>query len=83
MTWHSRAACQGESPDLFFPIGSTGPAVDQIATAKAVCSRCPVVQMCLKWATDSHQETGVWGGLSEDERHARRRRMRDPITSAR
>ena len=38
--------------------------------ARAVRGRCPVVQICLKWATDSRQDTGVWGGLSEDERHA-------------
>jgi len=40
--------------------------------AKAVCRRCEVVETCLKWAVDSDLEAGVWGGLTEHERHALR-----------
>jgi len=46
----------------------------QIEEAKAVCRRCEVVDTCLRWAIESRQETGVWGGLSEDERRALKRR---------
>jgi WhiB family redox-sensing transcriptional regulator len=74
MTWRDRAACLDEDPDLFFPIGNTGPALDQIEEAKLVCHRCEVVQDCLKWAVDSGQDAGVWGGLSADERRALKRR---------
>ena len=74
MTWRDRAACLGEDPELFFPIGSTGPALVQIEEAKAVCRRCEVVDSCMKWAIESGQDTGVWGGLSEDERRALKRR---------
>jgi WhiB family redox-sensing transcriptional regulator len=74
MTWRDRAACLGEDPELFFPIGNTGPALLQIAEAKAVCRRCEVVDSCMKWAIESGQDTGVWGGLSEDERRALKRR---------
>ena len=70
MTWQNRAACLDEDPGLFFPIGDTGSELDQIADAKVVCQRCEVVETCLKWATESHQDAGVWGGLSADERHA-------------
>src|SRR5674476_869888 len=70
MTWRDRAACLGEDPELFFPIGNTGPALVQIEEAKAVCRRCGVVDSCMKWAIESGQDTGVWGGLSEDERRA-------------
>jgi WhiB family redox-sensing transcriptional regulator len=63
---------------LFFPIGSTGPALLQIEEAKAVCRRCPVVSECLSWALDSGQDAGVWGGMSEDERCALKRRPRRP-----
>jgi WhiB family redox-sensing transcriptional regulator len=46
----------------------------QIEQAKAVCRRCPVIQQCLAWALESGQDAGVWGGLSEDERRALKRR---------
>lgn len=74
MDWRHRAACREEDPELFFPIGNTGPALLQIEEAKAVCRRCPVVDACLAWALESGQDAGVWGGLSEDERRALKRR---------
>ena len=40
----------------------------------AVCRRCSVVDTCLAWALESGQDAGVWGGLSEDERRALKRR---------
>ena len=73
MTWRDHAACVGENPELFFPIGNADPAFHQIEEAKVVCRRCEVVQTCLSWAIDSRQDAGVWGGLSEDERHALKR----------
>jgi WhiB family redox-sensing transcriptional regulator len=75
MDWRHRALCRDEDPELFFPIGTTGPAIVQIEQAKAVCQRCPVVQSCLDWALRSGQDSGVWGGLSEDERRALKRRQ--------
>ena len=75
MDWRHRALCRDEDPELFFPIGTTGPAIGQIEQAKAVCQRCPVVQPCLDWALRSGQDSGVWGGLSEDERRALKRRQ--------
>jgi WhiB family redox-sensing transcriptional regulator len=74
MDWRHRAICRDEDPELFFPIGNTGPALLQIEQAKAVCRRCPVIQQCLAWALESGQDAGVWGGLSEDERRALKRR---------
>jgi WhiB family redox-sensing transcriptional regulator len=76
MEWVHRALCKDEDPELFFPVGSTGPAVSQMAAAKAVCARCPVRGECLKWAIDTAQDAGVWGGLSEDERRALHRSTR-------
>lgn len=79
--WRSNAACNDEDPELFFPVGSTGPALDQIAAAKKVCVRCEVREPCLEYAIATNQDAGVWGGLSEDERRSlkrkrqRRRRM--------
>lgn len=72
--WRHDAACRAEDPELFFPIGNTGPALLQIEEAKAVCRRCPVIEPCLKWALETGQDSGVWGGTSEDERRAIKRR---------
>jgi len=74
MLWLHKAGCLEEDPELFFPIGNVGPAVLQIEEAKAVCRRCEVVETCLRWALDTGQDAGVWGGLSEDERRALKRR---------
>ncbi|MFJ9675354.1 WhiB family transcriptional regulator [Streptomyces sp. NPDC101221] len=61
---------------MFFPIGNAGPALLQLEEAKALCHQCPVMEQCRQWALDSGQDAGVWGGLSEDERRAMKRRAR-------
>jgi WhiB family redox-sensing transcriptional regulator len=73
--WQLRGACNGEDPELFFPIGNTGPARLQIEDAKDVCRRCDVVDRCLAWALAADEGAGVWGGMSEDERKAYKRRL--------
>ncbi|RRR81740.1 WhiB family transcriptional regulator [Streptomyces sp. RP5T] len=82
MEWLCRAACVGEDPELFFPVGRQGPALRDIAAAKRVCARCPVAPECLDPALGSGLTSGVWGGTCEQERdellrtgidHARRR----------
>lgn len=70
--WRRRAACAGEDLELFFPFGSAGPALTQIAAAKAICARCPVRQACLRYAVTTGQGHGIWGGLTEDERRGLR-----------
>lgn len=62
------AACRQVDPELFYPAGSTGPALLQIARAKAVCARCPVRLECLGRALDERKQWGVRGGMSEEER---------------
>jgi WhiB family redox-sensing transcriptional regulator len=74
MDWRHIAACRDEDPELFFPIGNTGPALLQIEEAKSVCRRCPAREECLQFALETGQDAGVWGGLSEDERRALKRR---------
>jgi len=74
--WRENAECRTVDPDLFFPIGNTGPALGQIEDAKSVCRRCPVQEECLNWALDTGQSIGVWGGRSENERRSLRRRGR-------
>ena len=74
MDWRHKAVCRDEDPELFFPVGNSGPALAQIATAKMVCNRCPVTSQCLAWALETGQDAGVWGGMSEDERRSLKRR---------
>lgn len=70
MDWRHKANCQEEDPELFFPVGTSGPALLQAELAKAVCRRCSVVDECLQWALETGQDAGVWGGMSEEERRA-------------
>jgi WhiB family redox-sensing transcriptional regulator len=74
MDWRHRALCRDEDPELFFPIGTAGPAATQVEAAKVVCGRCSVIEDCLSWALETGQDAGVWGGTSEDERRALKRR---------
>jgi WhiB family transcriptional regulator, redox-sensing transcriptional regulator len=74
--WRDHAACRDADPELFFPIGNAGPALHQVDQAKQVCARCTVRTPCLEWALASGQESGVWGGTSDDERRALRRMRR-------
>ena len=67
--WRSAAACQSCDPELFFPVSSSGPAVEQIARAKEICERCPVRRQCLAFALRTRQIYGLWGGLTEQERY--------------
>lgn len=73
LSWRADASCRDTSPELFFPIGTTGQAVDQIEAAKMVCMGCPARIPCLKFALGTNQDSGVWGATSEeDRRHLRR-----------
>ncbi|MFJ4091459.1 WhiB family transcriptional regulator [Kitasatospora sp. NPDC089913] len=73
--WRASAGCRGSDPELFFPIGSgtSFATLAQSDEAKAVCGRCPVARECLEWALNVAVE-GVWGGTTETERRAIRRR---------
>jgi WhiB family transcriptional regulator, redox-sensing transcriptional regulator len=70
--WWSLAACLTADPELFFPISSSGPALRQVARAKAICTRCEIQQACLGYALDAGPIQGVWGGMTEEERRLRR-----------
>jgi WhiB family redox-sensing transcriptional regulator len=69
--WMKDAACKPD-PDnevyitwLFFPDSEKDP---HVADAKDVCNSCGVQQECLKYAMDTRQVYGIWGGLTEEER---------------
>lgn len=75
-SWRDQAACRHVDANLFFPVGTTGTAIDSIAAAKAVCGSCPARDACLQFALETKQEDGVWGGTDEVERRRLRRAWR-------
>jgi WhiB family redox-sensing transcriptional regulator len=79
MWWLSDAACIGEDPELFFPIGTSAPAAEQSRRAKRICHPCPVRAECLEWSLATYQDAGVWGGLDEEERREIRRARRRAV----
>jgi WhiB family redox-sensing transcriptional regulator len=72
--WRRDAICRDTDPELFFPVGTTGYALVQIERAKQVCSECSVSRQCLDFALETNQDSGIWGGLTEEERRVIRRR---------
>jgi WhiB family redox-sensing transcriptional regulator len=68
--WTNRAACLSAEPETFFPIGSTGKALDEVSAAKAICRTCAVLDECRAYALATRQPFGVWGGLDEEERRS-------------
>jgi WhiB family redox-sensing transcriptional regulator len=63
-----QAACRDEDAELFFPLGKGA------WQAIAICERCPIRQACLDYALPQPGLIGVWGGMSEEDRKAERRR---------
>lgn len=80
--WRKDARCRDTDPGLFFPVGTTGLAIEQIDNAKAVCLECAARDACLEFALSTNQDTGVWGGTSEEERRVIRRRRRQERAAA-
>jgi WhiB family redox-sensing transcriptional regulator len=75
--WRHGAECLSEDPELFFPIGEKSKAaLLQAAEAKEVCRRCEVLGWCLEWAIDNGQDHGIWGGMTETERRAEKKRRK-------
>jgi len=79
MDWRDMGACLNHDPDLFFPTGATGPIGREVEQAKTICRECPVRNPCLEWALGAGQLSGIWGGLTEEERRARTRRRSEPV----
>ena len=50
-----------------------GPAIEQIESAKAVCRECQAQSACLEFALATNQDSGIWGGTSEEERRKLRK----------
>lgn len=90
LDWQADAACRGpliiegrryergQLLGLFFPDEGRR-SHKQIDLAKRIChDYCPVRIACLRWALDTFEPDGIWGGLDPAERdtaiRARQRR---------
>lgn len=66
--WTEYAACAGiADPEIFFNERNDLP-------AKIVCAGCPVKNDCLTYALRRRHLVGVWGGKSDKQRDAIRRK---------
>jgi len=75
--WRDRAACIGHE-DLFYSLEeeSKGGRRQKEEQAKKVCAGCPVFDTCRQFAFETRELYGVWGGLTEAERHRMAGRQR-------
>lgn len=74
-TWRDQAACLHYDPDRWFPETIQGPAHIRTATAIQICqSECPATsrEACDRFADETNQTIGVWGGISQKDRADRR-----------
>lgn len=68
--WVAQALCAQVDYEIFFPeVGSSSP-----RDAKKVCMGCDVRGECLEYAL-THDEFGIWGGLTARER----RKLHPPV----
>ena len=66
--WVSQARCRSADPDELFVRGTAQ------RKAAAICRQCPVILQCAIDALDNEVEFGVWGGMTERQRRALRKR---------
>jgi WhiB family redox-sensing transcriptional regulator len=70
------AACRDHDPDMWDdtpPDMSRRARESQIRHAKQICDTCPVSMQCLEYAMRAEIRSGIWGGLTTDERIVLRR----------
>ncbi|MFE7776330.1 WhiB family transcriptional regulator [Streptomyces sp. NPDC057445] len=71
-------ACSTDPERFVHGHGENGPKVqEQLDAARALCSTCPVVQDCLRWAlaNPSLTPTGIWAATTARQRNVLRARL--------
>lgn len=76
VSWMKQAACVGQDPETWHPVGTSGPAVQQEQVAKQVCDGCSVARACLAWSLLMGLEHGIYGGLNAEERRSVKQQLR-------
>jgi len=75
MNWREQAACRGQGAMTFYSHSEAEPKEQQYAkerareVIKANCAQCPVRRECLEYAVTHGEIHGIWGGMTETERH--------------
>lgn len=59
--------CSTVDPDMFLPDPLVAGSLARANEAKKICANCPYLKECLEYAIE-HNEDGVWGGTSRNER---------------
>lgn len=73
--WRTEGECrQGHDPEIWYPHNPS-----EAWLGVAICGTCPVQMQCLAHAEKYRENHGTWGGLTEWQRHNRRRRDRQVI----
>lgn len=77
--WTEFAACATHPTDVWFPVAQStgrrgGPDagyVAQVAEARRICARCPVIDDCRAYI-EANPQPGIWAGMTERDRQQRR-----------
>ena len=64
----AECAKEGIDPNLFFD-------ANRVQEAINICMDCPVMIQCAEYAIKNGMTSGVWGGLSEQQRAKLRNRL--------
>ena len=69
--WQFDGACRDSDPESFFldPNMRGSNKHQRELTAIKICNSCPVKQACLDHALSVPEIFGVWGGMTEEQRH--------------
>lgn len=80
-SWMAAGACRDHPTGLFYPSSSASRAdrrrngtTAAEARAVAICRTCLVRVECAAYAIETNEVWGVWGGLTELQRHQLRKR---------
>lgn len=70
--WQEGGLCRQRDENLFIGPDREGAAARRRRErrAKSVCAACPILGRCRRHALDAREPHGVWGGLTEQERHS-------------
>ncbi|MDM2055199.1 WhiB family transcriptional regulator, partial [Mycobacteroides abscessus] len=77
LAWQLRGACRNANHDLFYANDDERPIERRLREqhARDVCRSCAVATRCLAYALEIEEPHGIWGGMSEAERHRIRLRV--------